>query len=105
MQKTYKYKFMIPEHGEKDIDFDGTTFESKWGFSDESSRDEWNLKWIAEDAAEYAFSNNDGWEWSWPVTFQIYSMEDEHLGDVCVHIDYEPAFTSIILRDKDDKCY
>jgi hypothetical protein len=95
---------MIPDHGEEDIEFDGIEFESRWNVSSDWDKDEYNLEWIAEDAADYAFSNNDGWEWSWPVTFEIYSMEDELLGSFCMSMDYDPVFRASKLKE-DEKCY
>ena len=101
----FKYKYMIPDHGETDVEAHGTEFKSKWDLDANWDKDNnYILNWIAEDAAHYAFNNNDGWEWSWPVRFEIYSMEDELLRSFCMFLDYEPAFTASKLKE-DEKCY
>lgn len=100
-----KYKFMISEHGETDLDFDGTTFESPMIIHNE--KDEFfeiDLRGLANDAADYAFSNCDGWEWDWPVTFEIYTEDSRYLGSCCVAVEYEPMFYASVL-EKGKPCY
>lgn len=101
--KKYKYKYMIPEHGERDLDFDAEEFESKWNVNEKGWED-WHLKWLGEDAANHYFGECDGWDASWPITFEIYSMENELLGRLCIYIDYEPVFTASKLKEG-ERCY
>ena len=75
--KTYYY--IIDEYGHKYPD-DAMTMQSNIGDN-----------FIASVIAEDYWDNHDGWEDSWPVTFDIY--DDEHyLGKYEVEMESEPVF-------------
>ena len=42
--------------------------------------------------AEDYFSNHDGWEASWPITFHIFDGKKELIGKVEVGMETEPVF-------------
>lgn len=77
-----KYKYYIVEHGESAET--AIEFESSWG--------PMHAGWIAEDAAEYGYGNNDLWEADWPLTFVIVDEDDNELGRYVVEIESTPSF-------------
>lgn len=60
--------------------------------STSDASDEHELADIARDAADDLYSEHDGWECSWPVTFSIFTVDGHHLGDVSVELEFEPSF-------------
>lgn len=49
---------------------------------------------LAEDAAEDYHSNHDGWESSWPITFSLYGIDGEKIGDFAVERETVPSFVA-----------
>ena len=80
-----KYKFTVVDHDEELKD--ATTFESVWGENDGRK--------LAEDAAEHAHYHCDGWEWSYPKIFNIYTMDDKHIGRFSVEREAQPVFIAV----------
>jgi len=82
--KKHYYQYAVEDHDES---FDNATkFDSGWGpdFPD----------YIAEDAAEYEFSNRDGWEATWPLTFRLWDMDGKKLGVFEVEQEAVPSFNT-----------
>jgi hypothetical protein len=77
-----KYTYMYDECGYH------TTFDTTW--------DSRYLEYIAEDAAEHFFYTCEGWDATWPITFEIFKNEalgvHESIGKVEVDLEYTPAF-------------
>ncbi len=85
-----KIKYVIdegPAQPYADIDENGE-FETDWN--------EDNAEYIASDAAEDLFGKGDSSDPSdWPMTFHIYSVDDEKLlGTYEMHMEYEPYFSA-----------
>jgi hypothetical protein len=78
------YEYTTPEFdGEETYPDTALEFESEWSEEFPS--------WLAEDAALSCFLNNDGWEFDWPVVFEIYS-DGKSLGKFSISMEMEPSF-------------
>lgn len=56
------------------------------------------IELASERAAEEYWSNCDGWEDAWPVTFHIYPPDSEEFTAIEVHMEMEPSFIAITPR-------
>jgi len=79
------YKYVRTGHGSTLKN--AMEFESAWVGKD-------SAEYIAEDAAEDYFENHDGWESSWPQSFQIWTEDDEDYGVFEVEMEHEPVFSA-----------
>lgn len=80
----YKYQFGTDDSGGYP-DFD---IECIWRPED--------MDYIAQECAEKYFSEHDGWESSWPLTFTIFK-DGKQIGRARVEMESEPQFYSTII--------
>ena len=66
-----------------DYPFNANELETTW--------DEENIEYIAEDAASDFHENCGGWEHSWPVDIEIF-IDEKSVGVFEVEREYDPAF-------------
>ena len=64
---------------------DAEIFETVWDIDDP--------EYMAEDAADHFYANNDGWESSWPVFFELYG-DGVSLGVFEVDLEFNPTFSA-----------
>lgn len=76
------YSYYIEDHGENPQD----------AIKFKSSHTSDEVKWIAEDAAEYGHYKTNLFESSWPLTFVILDAGGVTLGRYTVGREYEPVF-------------
>ena len=83
------YEYTNPEHDGEDAYPDAAlSFKTNW--------DEDYPEWIAEDAAKKCFSEDDGWDFDWPVLFEIFS-DGKSIGKFLVSLETEPVFSATII--------
>jgi len=71
----------------------------KRGYDLVSSWDMDSLEYVAEDAASYYHDEYDGHEDSWPVVFEIWTIEGESLGKFLVYREYDPTFVATKIEE------
>ena len=63
------------------------------------SVEEGEIEYIAMEAAQLDWCDNDGWEDSWPVNISIYSENNELLGVCVVEVESVPEFSSRLISE------
>lgn len=84
--KLAKYKYAVLEHDE--------SLENAVEFETLNTTPEF----VAERAAEHEHGCRDGWECSWPLTFQIWDEDDNDLGTFLVDRRHVPEFEAEKVR-------
>jgi len=70
------------------VEGDGVVYDFECVFDDD------DLDRVAESAAEDYFHNYDGWDYTWPLEFEIFSFTGESLARFSVDLESEPVFCS-----------
>lgn len=81
-----KVEFIVLDHGEKYPEDAGNVVPDKERF-DSGGR------WLAQQVAEWAHHNCGGWEWTYPLTFEIY-VDGEKEGTYEIEREAVPMFTA-----------
>lgn len=81
--------YMIKSHGHT-IE-DTTYFKDVYSFDEEQKED------IIEDACNYAWNHNDGWEWLRDGEIITLVSDGVEMGDFVVEVEFDPSF---IVRRK-----
>ena len=84
--KKYKYKYIEVDNG--DGYGDAVVFESNWPHIED------NFEYIADDAGDCDWIYYNGWESSWPQTFQIWTEDGQEIGIFEVNVEQQPVFRS-----------
>jgi hypothetical protein len=74
-------KYIIEDNGQT-ID-DAFEFETNWT--------ENNLEELAEATADNYYSEHEGWDASWPLTFQLFTTK-KNLGRFKIQLEFDPLF-------------
>ncbi|MCP4948863.1 MAG: hypothetical protein GY923_15305 [Aestuariibacter sp.] len=69
----------------------GNSFEDKDLFYDGDCND-WGKQELAEMAAEYAWDNNDGWEWLSDGTQLVITDSNKYITTATISVEMEPTF-------------
>jgi hypothetical protein len=51
-----------------------------------------DLRWAAEEAADYFFCEHDGWDSTWPLTFVLLDDSGVEVGRFMVEMEARPSF-------------
>jgi hypothetical protein len=78
-----EYQYIVIEHGQK-YPFDAAAFEGPLT----------TLRLVAEVAADHYWHNRDGWEATWPLTFELF-RDGQSLGRCVVDVEAQPLFGAV----------
>jgi hypothetical protein len=79
---------------------DGEGFENSFPIHSEwNIKDDLELKWLAETAAENYRDNHDGWEADWPIEITLYSLDGKDLGTFSVELEWEPSYSATQVKE------
>ena len=76
---------------------DGTSRTPNYSF--ESIWDEESPEELAEAAAADYWSNRDGWEATWPISFAIFGADSSLIGNFDVELEYDPWFSAKAVKE------
>ena len=86
------YLYRVPEHCEESI----YQVQSVHG-----TQDQLGCKWIVEQAAENYFSDHDGWDCHWPLTFELLDDDQHVIYRAEVQLESQPLFIVSSLDTQD----
>jgi len=82
------YRYTLPFFGHKYPE-DAIEYKSKEKLNDH------NLSYLVDDF----WGNHDGWEYNWPLTFDIWDDDDNFIGRYSIEMEAEPLFYCAKLPD------
>lgn len=93
---TYTYYYTVNEKLDSPDDHYEFNTLTKYG------KDFWDTyEDLAEYIAEIEWHDNEGHEYTWPVTYYIFNHKHEYIGSYQVHMDLHPSFTAYEFEDKE----